>query len=61
MSFGLFGGESTIGKGCYFGLRCTVINRIKITEDCIIGAGTVVVKNIGEKGTYVGVPARKVK
>ncbi len=61
MSQGLFGGESFIGKGCYFGLRSTVINRISIVPECIFGAGCVVVKNIEEKGTYVGVPARKVK
>lgn len=61
MSFGLFGGESVIGKGSYFGLRCTVINRIEIIGGCTFGAGCVVVKDVTEKGTYVGVPAKKVK
>jgi len=36
------------------------INNIDIHSGCTIGAGAVVVNNITEKGTYVGVPARKV-
>jgi len=31
-----------------------------IGEKVIVGAGAVVVKNITEVGTYVGVPARRV-
>lgn len=61
MSFGLFGGKTVIGKGCYFGLRCTIINNLEITDNCIFGAGSVVVKNVTESGTYVGVPVRRVK
>ena len=30
-------------------------------HDSVIGAGAVVVKNIKEPGTYVGVPARKIE
>lgn len=35
-------------------------NNIQAVEDCIIGAGSVVVKNIEEKCIYVGVPAKKI-
>ena len=35
-----------------------VSNNINIGDDITIGAGAVVVKNIEEKGTYVGVPAK---
>lgn len=35
-------------------------NNIRIIDNCIIGAGAVVVKNIEEKGIYVGVPAKKI-
>lgn len=38
----------------------TVINKISITEECVVGAGAVVVKDILESGTYIGVPAKKV-
>ncbi len=36
-------------------------NNIVICSDCMIGAGAVVVSDIKERGTYVGVPARKNK
>ena len=55
------GGNTYIGKGCYFGLRCIVINKLKIADDCTFGAGAVVVKDVTEPGTYVGVPAKLIK
>ena len=39
----------------------TVINNIRIVGNCIIGAGAVIVENVSEMGTYVGVPAKKIK
>ena len=35
-------------------------NNIKICEHCMIGAGAVVVKNILQKGVYIGIPARQI-
>ncbi len=61
MSETITGGDTYIGKGCYFGLRCTIINQINITENCTFGAAAVVVKDATEPGTYVGVPARLIK
>jgi len=54
-------GKVTIGKRTWVGVGSTVSNAISICDDCMIGAGAVVVKNITESGTYVGVPARKIK
>lgn len=54
-------GTVRIGKGTWLGIGSTVANNIKITSGSIIGAGAVVVKDIIEAGTYVGVPARRVK
>lgn len=42
------------GTGAHF------IQGISVCAESIIGAGTVVIRNIEEKGTYVGVPAKKV-
>lgn len=53
----LIGGETTIGNNNYFGLRCTVINRINITDRCTFGACACVVKDAVQPGTYAGVPA----
>ena len=54
-------GTVKIGAFTHIGAGAVVNNNVEITEDCIIGAGTLVVKNIKEKGTYVGVPAKKVE
>ena len=61
MSHTITGGDTVIGKGCYFGLRCTIINKINITDNCTYGAGAVVVKDATVPGTYVGVPAKLIK
>lgn len=53
------GGTVRIGSLTHVGIGATVNNNIDICADCTIGAGTVIVKNIIEKGIYVGVPARK--
>ena len=53
-------GMDEIGEKCWIGAGVTVINQIRICPGCVIGAGAVVVRDINEKGTYVGVPARKV-
>lgn len=54
-------GAVTVGKMTHIGVGAAVKQVISITSDCIIGAGTVVIKDITESGTYVGVPARKIK
>ena len=54
-------GDVNIGDECYFGVRATVINGITIAPHSKIGACACVIKNIGEPGTYVGVPAKRVK
>ena len=61
MTDALIGGESVIGAHCYFGLRCTMINRVKTTDYCTFGACACVVKDAMEAGTYVGVPAKLIK
>jgi len=53
-------GTVKIGKGTWLGVGSIVSNNVNITSGCIIGAGAVVVKDITEPGTYIGVPARRV-
>ncbi|PEN60675.1 acetyltransferase [Bacillus toyonensis] len=52
-------GTVKIGRGTWLGIGSIISNNINITSGCRIGAGTVVVKDITELGTYVGVPARR--
>jgi sugar O-acyltransferase (sialic acid O-acetyltransferase NeuD family) len=53
-------GEVTIGENTWICTGAAVINKLTITDHCIVGAGAVVVRAITEKGTYVGVPARRI-
>lgn len=55
------GGTVKIGKSTHVGIGSTIKNNITICENCKIGAGAVVVKDIKEEGTYVGVPAKGIK
>lgn len=52
-------GNVEIGEGTEIGTGTQIIQGKNICNNCIIGAGAVVVKNIEEEGTYVGVPARR--
>lgn len=54
-------GMVTIGAKTWIGIGSIVSNNLTVTENCKIGAGAVVVKNITESGTYVGVPARSIR
>lgn len=53
------GGTVKVGENTHVGIGTTVKNKIEICSNCTIGAGAVVVKNIIEAGTYVGVPAKR--
>lgn len=52
-------GTVCIGHHTWVGAGATVSNNLQICDNCMIGAGAVVCKDIVEKGTYIGVPARK--
>ncbi|HLR21306.1 MAG TPA: acetyltransferase [Tissierellaceae bacterium] len=52
-------GTVKIGKGTWVGIGSIVINNIEIVGNCKIGAGAVVIKDICEVGSYVGIPAKK--
>lgn len=54
-------GDVFIGECVYVGTGAKLINRIKIGDNSIIGAGAVVTKNLPENCTAVGVPARPIK
>ena len=55
------GGTVTVGECTHIGIGACVRNNIHICGNCTIGAGAVVVKDIAEPGTYVGIPARRMK
>ena len=53
-------GTVKVGKGSWIGIGTVVSNNVNICSGCKVGAGAVVVKDITEPGTYVGVPVRRV-
>lgn len=55
------GGTVTVRCGTHVGIGACVRNNTDICAHCKIGAGAAVVKSITEPGTYVGVPARRMK
>ena len=48
-----------IGFGAILGSQASILAGVQIGPQAIIGGGTVVVKDLAEKGVYVGSPARK--
>ena len=50
--------STKIGNRVSIGTNATILP-VSICDDVVIGAGSVVTKDITESGTYAGVPARK--
>lgn len=53
-------GQVTIGECCWLGLNACVIQCVNISKNVIVGAGSVVTKNIEIPATYVGSPAKRI-
>ena len=53
-------GSVCIGNESWLGIGCIISNQVTITHNCIIGAGALVLKNIEEPGTYIGIPAQRI-
>jgi len=51
-------GGVTIGERAFIGIGSTVIQYKKIGNDSVIGAGTVVTKNIPDRVLAIGIPAK---
>lgn len=54
----MINGGCHIGERCFIGSNVTIANGINICPDTIVGAGSVVVKNIVTPGIYYGNPAK---
>jgi acetyltransferase-like isoleucine patch superfamily enzyme len=50
-----------IGKGVWIGANVTVLPGVEIGDFAVVGAGSVVTKNIPPRAVAVGIPARVVK
>ena len=54
-------GTVTVGKRTWIGIGASVTNHVNICGDCMIGAGAVVIKDIAQPGTYIGLPAEEMR
>lgn len=54
-------GLVTLGTEVYVGSGSTIIQLKCVCDKVMLGAGAVVVTDIVESGTYVGIPARKIR
>ncbi len=54
-------GNVSIGNRVYIGTGAIIKEKTYICDDVVIGAGAVVLNDITEPGTYVGIPAKKIK
>lgn len=53
-------GNVSVGTETWIGAGGIIRNNISICSDSMIGAGAVVINDIEKRGTYVGVPARRI-
>jgi sugar O-acyltransferase (sialic acid O-acetyltransferase NeuD family) len=54
-------GGVQVGEGSLIGIGATVLPQTQVGKWCTIGAGSVVIKNVGDGETAVGNPARVIK
>lgn len=54
-------GNTTLGKFNFIGSGANFIEKVQTVDNVIVGSGAVVLKSITEKGTYVGMPVKKIK
>lgn len=55
------GRDISIGNGCYIGANTIIIGPVSIGDYSMIGAGSIVTKNIPDYSFAVGAPAKVVK
>ncbi len=54
-------GPTMIGEGCWLGAKVVVLDGVSIGERTVVGAGSVVTKDLPSHAVAVGVPARVVE
>lgn len=51
----------SIGEGSYIGINAVIVGNVKIGKHCVIGANSVVTKDVPDYCVAVGSPARVIK
>lgn len=50
-----------IGAGTWIGARCTVMPGVSVGSRCVVGAGSLVTKNIPDETVWAGNPAKQIR
>ena len=50
-----------IGRNCFIGVRATILPGVRIGDEVVVGAGTIVTKDVPSNSVVVGNPGRIVK
>jgi sugar O-acyltransferase (sialic acid O-acetyltransferase NeuD family) len=54
-------GNVHLGERVFIGIGAVLLENVSVCAGAIIGAGAVVLKDIVQPGTYVGIPAKQIK
>ena len=54
-------GTITIGDNVFIGMNTLILPGVSIGNNCVIGAGSIVTRNIEDNSVAVGVPAKRLK
>ncbi len=60
-SFSFLGGFSRLGNYVTLHTRSTIMPHVKVGDNSIVGAGSIVLKNVRENTTVFGIPAKSLK
>lgn len=52
-------GFSQVGCRCFLGIHTTIVERVHIADDVVVGAAALVLHHLPEPGLYIGAPAYK--
>lgn len=50
-----------IGKQCFVGARSMIMPGVKVGNNCVIAAGSIVTKNVEDNSLVAGNPAKKIR
>ncbi len=54
-------GTVTVGLETWVGAGAIISNNVTVCDNCLIGVGAVVIRDLEVRGTYVGVPSKRIK
>jgi len=57
----VIGGSTIIDNNCWLGLNSTIKHKIKLGNSVIVGSGSSVIHNVGDKDIVAGNPAKSIK